>query len=199
MRHRLWCHGIQTDDKNILQQAVEALSTPGVHCFLHLLPSLCLCAAFTDIGPLNGRALQACSAQIVIFGLQVSRLAHKSLLADLHSTEDSMLVACSSALIIADSLLTEHKCDSRCLEMQTISLFGALKFCSLYLVLSWTSLAPPALAYNRKMTRLQATRYHASRFLSSSQQNSITSSLRHRLLQCTCSEDKQTCTTEIIM
>lgn len=56
-----------------LQQAVEALSTPGVHCFLHLLPSLCLCAAFTDIGPLNGRVLQACSVQIIVFGIQVCR------------------------------------------------------------------------------------------------------------------------------
>ena len=54
-----------------MQRALEALSTPGVQVFLHLLPSVCTNAAFTDIGPLSGKALQSCSVSIVIFAIQV--------------------------------------------------------------------------------------------------------------------------------
>lgn len=42
--------------------------------------------------------------------------------------------------------------------VQIISIFGAIKFCSLYLVLAWTSLAPPALAYNRRMMKSNVRR-----------------------------------------
>ena len=42
--------------------------------------------------------------------------------------------------------------------VQTLSMFGALNFSSLYLVLAWVSLMPAALMYNIQMTRTQAER-----------------------------------------
>lgn len=55
-----------------MQRSLEALGTPGVQVFLHLLPSVCATAAFADIGYLSGKALQSCSVSILIFAIQVT-------------------------------------------------------------------------------------------------------------------------------
>ncbi len=120
------------------QESLQSLRTPGIQAFLHTLPVVPVLWCLVDVTPLTVPVLRGVAPTAVLSAAQVVPYP-------LHGRHDTELLHAS--LPMERLTLPLHACMHAC--MQVLSLFGALLYCDVKLVLAAVTLLPEVLAATR--------------------------------------------------
>ena len=134
---------------------MQALGTPCIQAFLHLLPAGGLLWAFTDVAPLTVGLAKGVAPTAASSALQ-ARCIHARDMCQL------LLAACSDCL----GLLQGHELHSMhnhvaqleacCVAVQVMAFFGALLYADVKLVVAWVVCCPSILRAALELRQVSA-------------------------------------------